>query len=118
MKVFAFGRDVAKALSALGSQHAAVSRVARIEGRVQVAVIHLGPAGTVGRHAAVVNQLFMVVAGNGWVEGGDGKRVAVGPGRAAFWAAGEEHASGTDAGLIAVVIEAKDLNPDAFMTPA
>lgn len=118
MKVLAFGRDVAKALSAHGSRHAAVSRVARIEGRVQVAVIHLGPAGTVGRHPAVVNQLFMVVAGDGWVEGGDGKRVAVGPGRAAFWTAGEEHASGSDSGLIAVVVEAKDLDPDAFMSPA
>jgi len=118
MKVFAFGRDVAKALSAHDSRQAAVSRVARIEGRVQIGVIHLGPGGTVGRHPAVVNQLFMVVAGEGWVAGADGQRVAVGPGRAAFWEAGEDHASGTDSGLIAVVVEAKDLDPGVFMAPA
>ena len=118
MKVFAFGRDVAKALGAYDSRQAAVSRVARIEGRVQIAVIHLGPGGTVGRHPAVVNQLFMVVAGEGWVAGNDGSRVSVGPGRAAFWVAGEEHASGTDSGMIAVVIEAKDLDPAAFMAEA
>lgn len=117
MKVFAFGRDVATALTAYGSKGAAVSRVARIEGRVQIAVVHLEAGGTVGRHPAVVNQLFMVVAGDGWVEGEDGRRVAVGPGRAAFWEDGEDHASGTDSGLIAVVVEAKGLDPAAFMAP-
>lgn len=118
MKLFAFGRDVAAEVTAHASTGAALSRVARVEGRTQIGVLHLGAGGTLGRHPATVNQLFLVVAGEGWVAGDDGERHRITPGRAAFWVAGEEHSSGTESGLIAVLVEARDLDPHTFLTPA
>ena len=118
MRLFSFGRDVAATLTAHGSRDAALSRVARVEGRVQVAVVHLAAGGALGRHPAVVNQLFLVVAGSGGVAGDDGIPLPISPGRAAFWVAGEEHGATSENGLIAVVVEAANLDPAPFMAPA
>lgn len=116
MRIYAFGRDSALPLS--GSAGAAVSRIARIEGRVQVSAVHLEAGGVLERHAAVVRQLFLVVAGSGVVSGGDGSTVEIHPGRAAYWDAGEQHDCRSARGLIAVVVESQGLDPDAFMAPA
>ena len=72
-------------------------------GRVDVLLLPAG--GRVGRHDAAARQLFVVTAGSGWVEDGEGNRLAIGPGRAALWEAGESHAVDTDDGLTALVIE-------------
>ncbi|HEU4675410.1 MAG TPA: hypothetical protein VFS29_05450 [Motilibacteraceae bacterium] len=79
--------------------------------RYSVLVMHLDPGGAVGRHEAVVDQLFAVVAGSGWAEGADAARVEVAAGQAVLWEAGEEHAAGTDVGLTALVVEADELSP-------
>jgi quercetin dioxygenase-like cupin family protein len=118
VRIFAFGRDSARPTSSHQSVGAAIAGVARIEGRTQIVTLHLEAGGRLGRHPAVVNQLLMVVAGTGWVSGEDGSRTSIGPGRAAFWVAGEEHETGTDTGLIAVVIESAGLDPAALMAPA
>jgi quercetin dioxygenase-like cupin family protein len=67
-----------------------------------VAVIAIGAGGTVGRHAAAAQQLFVVVRGSGWVAGGDGRREPITTGEAVLWDAGEDHQSGTDEGLAAL----------------
>ena len=76
-----------------------------------VAIIHLSPGGLLGRHPAAGPQLFVVVAGSGWVAGPDGERAPVAEGDAVLWDAGEEHESGTDTGLTAMVFEARSLKP-------
>ncbi len=63
--------------------------------------VHLDHRGVIGRHDAVVAQLLVVVAG--------GVEVAIGPGCAALWAAGESHQTRSRGGLTAVVIEAQVL---------
>lgn len=67
--------------------------------------MHLPAGGLIGRHRATTPQLFAVVAGSGWVGGGDGRRREMRPGYAALWDEGEEHESGTDTGLTAVCVE-------------
>ena len=64
-----------------------------------------------GRHTGRVAQAFVVVQGEGWVSGADGERRPVTAGTAVFWDAGEEHESGTDSGLTAIVVEAERLVP-------
>jgi quercetin dioxygenase-like cupin family protein len=73
--------------------------------------ILLGPGGVVGRHPAAADQLFIVVEGEGWVSGSEGERASVAAGAAVFWAQGEEHESGTDSGLTAIVVESKRIVP-------
>jgi hypothetical protein len=54
--------------------------------------------------------LLCVVTGEGWVSGPDGNRIPIAVGRAAFWGRGEEHETGTDTGLTAIVLEGQDLS--------
>jgi quercetin dioxygenase-like cupin family protein len=57
----------------------------------------------------VVAQLFVVVRGSGWVSGRDGQREAISAGEAVLWEPGEEHESGSDEGMTALVLEAESL---------
>jgi len=77
--------------------------------QAHVAVAILAPDGLIGRHAATVTQLFVVVEGAGWAAGADAERVEVAAGDAVLWEAGEEHEAGTDAGMVALVVESNTL---------
>jgi quercetin dioxygenase-like cupin family protein len=74
-----------------------------------VAVIEVGPGGVVAKHHAASAQLFVVVSGDGWVSGADGEREAIVAGQAVLWEPGEEHESGSYAGMTALVVEAESL---------
>ncbi|MGQ7280625.1 cupin [Brevibacillus thermoruber] len=116
MKLFRFDQGVGRTIDRYGSVHAAISRILRTPGAVSIGCIHLGPGGVLGYHPAVVHQLFLVVQGEGWVRGEEESRTPIRAGQAAFWTAGEGHESGSDSGLVAIVIEGEGLDPDAFMT--
>jgi quercetin dioxygenase-like cupin family protein len=73
--------------------------------------MHIGAGGIVGYHQATVRQLFLVVAGTGWVRGTDESRQPIAAGQAAYWEAGEWHESGSQDGMTAIVIEATTLDP-------
>jgi quercetin dioxygenase-like cupin family protein len=85
------------------------ARVKRLAPQAHAVVIEIGPGGIVARHPAVVPQLFVVVSGTGWVSGADGEREAIGAGEAVLWEQGEEHESGSDEGMTALVLEAVSL---------
>jgi len=74
-----------------------------------VVVIELAPGGVVARHPAAAEQLFAVVSGTGWVSGDDGDRIPIRAGEAVAWDPGEEHESGSDEGMTALVVEAESL---------
>jgi quercetin dioxygenase-like cupin family protein len=86
------------------------ARVRRLAAEAHVVVIEVGPGGVVGRHPAVGAQLFTVVRGSGWVSGGDGEREAIAAGEAVLWEPGEEHESGSEAGMSVLVVEAESLD--------
>jgi quercetin dioxygenase-like cupin family protein len=96
-------RDV----TAPGSTNA---RVKRLAAQGQVAVIEIGPGGVVGKHPAASAQLFVAVSGDGWVSGADGEREAIVAGQAVLWEQGEEHESGSYAGMTALIVEAESLD--------
>lgn len=116
MKLLRFDAAVARPIAQFSSVGAAIAPVARPgPGFVQLACIHLAPGGHIGRHPAAGAQLFLVVAGGGWVAGADGTPTAIAAGEAAFWEPGEAHASGTEHGMTALVLEAESLDSVASM---
>jgi quercetin dioxygenase-like cupin family protein len=86
-----------------------IAPLLRIAGGAHVALARLPPAGLIGRHPAVSGQLLIVVEGSGWVSGEGGERQPIAPGDGVFWSAGEEHETGSDGGLTAILIEGPDV---------
>ncbi len=84
--------------------------------QAHVGVVRLEPSGGLGLHAGSMDQLFMVVEGEGWVSGADGKRIDIGTGDAVFWPAGEQHQSGTDSGMSVVIVQSAGFKFEASAT--
>jgi quercetin dioxygenase-like cupin family protein len=112
MKIFRFDAGVGRRIEQFGSTNLVLSGVARLTAEAQVSCMYIGPGGTVGYHPAVTPQLVLVVQGEGWVRGETAQQVPIRAGQAAFWQAGEGHASGSAAGMTAIVIESRGLNPE------
>ena len=70
------------------SHGVATTELADGDGEAHVWWLRFEAGGAIGRHEAGFGQLFFVVAGRGWVEGGDGRRVEVSAGEAVFFARG------------------------------
>ncbi len=116
MRIFRFNLGVARPIAHFGSVGASIAPIARPgAGFVQLGCIYIAAGGNVGRHPAAGPQLFLVVAGEGWVSGTEGVRVPIRAGEAAFWEPGEEHESGSEGGMTAMVLEAEALDPAQFM---
>jgi quercetin dioxygenase-like cupin family protein len=73
-------------------------------------LIEVGSGGVVGRHSTGCHQVFAVLSGPGWVSGGDGDRETVTRGDVVIWEPGEDHESGSDEGMTAIVVEAEELD--------
>lgn len=88
-----------------------MTRVAGHGGQIHIGCMYLEEGGLVGYHEAVVNQLFFVVQGEGWVRGESDEKVQIQAGEAAFWQKNEGHEAGTDTSMTAIVLEAEGLDP-------
>lgn len=115
MVIFRFGADAGRSITAYGSAGVRLSRVARTQSAAQIGCFHIEAGGVIGYHPAASPQLFLVVGGSGWVRGQGTGRVPVVAGQAAYWHEGEGHESGTDTGMVAVVMEAESLDPAMLM---
>lgn len=96
-------------ISAYESHGAYALALADGRGEGHVYCIRIEPGGAIGPHEASFGQLFLVVAGTGWVSGVDGLRQPLGIGRGAFIERGEVHAKGSDGGLTAIMVQLTDL---------
>ena len=79
--------------------------------------MRLAAGGLVGWHQASGPQLLAVVEGEGWTRGNDAARTAISAGDAVFWEAGEWHETGSEAGLVALVIESTALSAGDRLGP-
>ena len=104
MEIFTFDRGE-MAIYRFGSENALATRIASGVGEVQLSCLRIGAGGTLGAHAAPGEQIFLVVAGEGWVSGPDGVPVRVSAGTAVRWDAREVHASGSASGMTAIAAE-------------
>jgi quercetin dioxygenase-like cupin family protein len=115
VKRYRFDTGVGRAIEAYGSTHLVITRITRALENASIVCMHLGPEGEIGYHQAASPQLFLVMAGDGWVSGGDEKPVPIRAGQAAFWESGEWHAAGSPNGMTAIVIEAQALEPETTL---
>lgn len=104
MRVYRFDPEVSIPIIGSGSDFR-IGRLTTDDARGRVQVLHLAPGGAVGRHPTMLRQLFAVVAGSGWVSGGDGARRQIRTGQAVVWEPGEDHEAGSEEGLTAVCLE-------------
>lgn len=120
MRLYSFGVEAGHPITQFGSERVAITGIARVahgeaRGDVQIGCMRLEPGGCVGAHQATTRQLFLVVRGAGWVRGPEAERTPIAADQAAYWEPGEEHESGSESGMVALVIEGDTLDPDQFM---
>jgi quercetin dioxygenase-like cupin family protein len=113
MHVIDFGLEHAAPITDYASRGASAHALADGAGEAHVYVVHLAAGGEIGAHPAGFAQLFLVVAGAGWVTGADGVRHAVRAGQGAVIARGEMHAKGSRPGCTAIMIQVAELTPPA-----
>lgn len=105
MKLYRFDAGVGESIDLFGSSGFVISKIARLFDRAIVHCAHLSPQGVIGFHQTTMDQLFLVVQGEGWVRGAEPERTTIAAGQAAYWIKDEWHESGTDTGLTAILIE-------------
>ncbi len=124
--IYRFGPDVGRPITHYNSDFI-MARILRIAGSaplgqgdrdITIGCMHLGAGGSVGFHQATVPQLFLTVAGVGWVAGTDRVRRPIRQYEAAFWERGEWHEAGSERGMTAIVIEGDGVVPRSFMPEA
>jgi quercetin dioxygenase-like cupin family protein len=111
MNLVDFGGDSGFEIRSFGSRGASAVPLTLPDGHAHVVCIRLAAGGLLGRHPASVDQVFAVVDGQGWVSGPDGQRTPIAAGTAVFWNAGDDHESGSDEGMTAIVVEAERIFP-------
>src|SRR5262249_37893214 len=101
----------AEPIESFQSVRAYSARLGDGEGEAHVYCLRFDPGGMIGEHPAGFGQLFLITEGSGWVIGQDGKRVELSAGQGAYFSRGEIHSKGSDAGMTAIMIQVKKLQP-------
>ncbi|KMJ59912.1 cupin [Bacillus sp. LL01] len=110
MKFFRFDKEVGFPIKQYDSQAAQFIKVLRGKQETSVGFIQVDAGGVVGYHQASVQQLFIVVQGDGWVTGTDRERISIKSGEGVMWEKGEWHESGSDSGMLALVVESETID--------
>ena len=94
------------AITQWGSRDVALGVISEYEDQpfARVQMVRFGAGGTIGTHPTGPWQLFAVVGGAGWVTAGD-QRADVTAGDVVVWEPGEDHASGSDAGMLVCIVQ-------------
>ncbi|WP_074619904.1 cupin [Bacillus tropicus] len=114
MKIFDFNEKVGKQITAFQSNFI-MSKIVNHQGNIHIGAMHLKENGIIGYHEAVVSQLLLIVDGEGYVCGANKEKVKVEAGQAVFWEKGELHETSAEHGLMAIVMEAEDLERAILM---
>lgn len=114
MKIFDFSEKVGKQITAFQSNFI-MSKIVNHQGNIHIGAMHLKENGIIGYHEAVVSQLLLIVGGEGYVCGANKEKMKVEVGQAVFWEKGEPHETSTEHGLMAIVMEAEDLERAILM---
>ena len=98
-------------LEAYGSTGVTITPHARVEQPIAgfgVDVTRYAAGSENGRHPTRLWQLLAVVSGTGWAAAADDVRIALEAGDAVLWEPGEEHRSGSDDGMVGVVVQSPE----------
>ncbi len=105
MKIFRYDSGTGREIKEYNSSSVFISPILQIE---QDAVIHLmsfDPQGIIGSHQARGPQVLLIIRGEGWVRSENSESISVTIGEAVIWDVGEWHESGSEGGMVALVIE-------------
>jgi quercetin dioxygenase-like cupin family protein len=105
MRVIDFGRDKSRPIELFDSIAASSVHLGSGKGEAHVYCVYLEPGAKIGLHIAGFGQLFLVVEGSAWVEGGDGQRKSLSKGQGAYFAKGEVHSKGSEEGGMVIMIQ-------------
>lgn len=115
MKLFRFDKEVGTHISRYESDFR-LSRILRTENaNLQISCMYLDVDGVIGLHPATVDQLLLIMEGEGMVTGSEQKETKVSKGEGVFWKAGEWHETKSEKGMTAITIEGKGIDPGTFM---
>jgi quercetin dioxygenase-like cupin family protein len=109
MHLLSFGPKHGTPITGYHSHGASAVPLGSGRGESHVYCIYLGPGGEIGPHEAGFDQLFLILAGSGWVSGADGVRKELRDGEGALIARGEIHAKGSTSGLTAIMVQLTEL---------
>ncbi len=111
MMILSFSERQAEPIELFESIRASSVHLGDGEGEAHIYCVRFSPGGKIGEHPTGFDQLFLVVEGSGWVSGQDGKQIELSAGQGAYFARGEMHSKGSDAGMMAIMIQVSDLQP-------
>ena len=109
MQLLKFTKDEAKPVLNYDSISTAYNKIIKTETSTNFGFMYVEANGLIGRHEAPVPQLFIVIEGEGWVQGESEEKIKLQKGEAVFWEKGESHVCGSQKGLTAIVIQSAEL---------
>lgn len=109
MQLFKFGREEAKAVMNYDSISTLYSKILKTHVPTNIGLMYVEKNGLIGRHEAPVPQLFIVIEGEGWVQGESEEKVEIKTGEAVLWNKGESHVCGSSMGITAIVIQPEEI---------
>ena len=109
MRIFVLSSAEGREITEFGSRGVTISPVAKMAAESKIASLNFSPGGTLGFHPAVGVQIFIVTQGKGWVMNENQDRFPIRAGQVVIWQSGEFHASGSDEGMTAVVMEGEKI---------
>jgi quercetin dioxygenase-like cupin family protein len=111
MRTLRFTRPLAQPITLFDSTGASSVPLGDGSGEAHIYCVHIEAGGSIGEHPAGFFQLFLVVAGSGWVAGADGVQVRLSVGEGAFLERGEIHSKGSETGMAAIMVQIAELAP-------
>ena len=109
MRVIEFSRGQSQPIELFRSVSAASVHLGDGAGEAHVYCLYFGPGGEIGEHRTGFGQLLLVIEGQGWAAGADGRRVALSTGQGVFFERGEVHAKGSETGMAAIMVQVAEL---------
>lgn len=109
MQLLKFKKEEANPVLNYDSIYTAYNKIIKTEIPTNFGFMYVESNGLIGRHEAPVPQLFIVIEGEGWVQGESDEKVELQKGEAVLWEKGESHVCGSQSGLTAIVIQSEKL---------
>jgi quercetin dioxygenase-like cupin family protein len=111
MKIIEFSQEYAQPIELFESLSASSVHLADGVGEAHVYCVYFEPGGKIGVHRAGFGQLFLVIQGEGWAAGEDGRRLKLAAGQGVYFERGESHSKGSETGMAVIMVQVAELEP-------
>ena len=110
MKLYRFEKENGQEVHNYSSVSSFYTKIMKTVEPTNIGLMYIEKGGIIGYHEAPVAQLFIIVEGEGWIEGEDRNKIILQSGEGVLWKKGEGHSCGSDNGTTALVIQASHMN--------